>query len=39
MSVFLSEKVLAKTLGDNISNAMLFSHHFTNWDLKLWRTI
>jgi putative NIF3 family GTP cyclohydrolase 1 type 2 len=33
-TVFLSEKVLAKVLSDNISNAMLFSHHPTNWDLK-----
>jgi len=33
-TVFLSEKVLSKILSDNISNAMLFSHHPTNWDLK-----
>ncbi|MCL1858935.1 MAG: Nif3-like dinuclear metal center hexameric protein [Oscillospiraceae bacterium] len=33
-TVFLSEKVLCKLLSDNISNAMLFSHHPTNWNLK-----
>ena len=33
-TVFLSEKVLSKLLNDDISNAMLFSHHPTNWDLK-----
>ncbi|MDD4415084.1 MAG: Nif3-like dinuclear metal center hexameric protein [Oscillospiraceae bacterium] len=33
-TVFLSEKVLSKILNDNVTNAMLFSHHPTNWDLK-----
>ena len=33
-TVFLSEKVLSKILSDNVTNAMLFSHHPTNWDLK-----
>ena len=33
-AVFLSEKVLSKILHDGISNAMLFSHHPTNWDIK-----
>jgi len=33
-SVFLSDKVLSGLLNRNVSNAMLFSHHPTNWDLK-----
>jgi len=33
-TVFLSERVLSRLLNDDISNAMLFSHHPTNWDLK-----
>jgi len=33
-TVFLSEKVLSKVLSDNIFNAMLFSHHPTNWGIK-----
>ena len=33
-TVFLSEKVLSKILNDNVTNAMLFSHHPTNWSLK-----
>lgn len=33
-SVFLSEKVLTRILDDNTSNAMLFSHHPTNWDIE-----
>ena len=33
-TVFLSEKVLSKILSGNVKNAMLFSHHPTNWDLK-----
>jgi len=33
-TVFLSDNVLSKLLSKNISNAMLFSHHPTNWDLK-----
>lgn len=33
-TVFLSENVLFKLLNDDVSNAMLFSHHPTNWDLK-----
>jgi len=33
-TVFLSEKVLLNILNDNVTNAMLFSHHPTNWDLK-----
>ena len=33
-AVFLSEKILSKVLNDNISNAMLFSHHPTDWDLQ-----
>jgi len=33
-TVFLSKKVLSKILNDNVTGAMLFSHHPTNWDLK-----
>ena len=33
-TVFLSDKVLSWILNENISNAMLFSHHPTRWDLK-----
>jgi len=33
-TVFLSDKVLSRLLSDGVSNAMLFSHHPTNWDLK-----
>ena len=33
-TVFLSENVLTKLIDDKIANAMLFSHHPTNWDLK-----
>ena len=33
-TVFLSEKVFSKVLSDNISNAVLFSHHPTNWGIK-----
>ena len=33
-TVFLSEKVLSKIMGGQISNALLFSHHPTSWDLK-----
>ena len=33
-TVFLSDEVLSRVLRDNISNAMLFSHHPTNWGLK-----
>ena len=33
-AVFLSEKVLSRILSDHVTNAMLFSHHPTNWDLK-----
>jgi putative NIF3 family GTP cyclohydrolase 1 type 2 len=33
-TVFLSENVMEKLLNENISNAMLFSHHPTSWDLK-----
>ena len=33
-TVFLSDKVLSELLSKNVSNAMLFSHHPTNWDLK-----
>jgi len=32
-TVFLSEKVLSSILRNNISNAVIFSHHPTNWDL------
>jgi len=33
-TVFLSDKVLSKILSDNVSNAMIFSHHPTNWDIE-----
>ena len=33
-TVFLSENVLSRVLKDDISNAMLFSHHPTNWNIK-----
>ena len=33
-TVFLSEKVFSKIVSENVSNAMLFSHHPTNWDIK-----
>ena len=33
-TVFLSDKVLSWLLSEDISNAMLFSHHPTRWDLK-----
>jgi len=33
-TVFLSKKVLSRLIDGNVSNAMLFSHHPTNWDLK-----
>jgi len=33
-SVFLSEKVFSKILDDDTENAMLLSHHPTNWDIK-----
>lgn len=33
-TVFLSDNVLSKVLSDNISNAMIFSHHPTNWDIE-----
>ena len=33
-TVFLSDKVLTRLLSDGVTNAMLFSHHPTNWDLK-----
>jgi len=33
-TVFLSDKVLSRVLSDDISNAMIFSHHPTNWDLR-----
>jgi len=33
-TVFLSDKVLSGLLGENITNAMLLSHHPTRWDLK-----
>jgi putative NIF3 family GTP cyclohydrolase 1 type 2 len=33
-SVFLSDKVLSKVLSDNITHAMIFSHHPTNWDIE-----
>ena len=33
-TVFISDKGLLKLINDDVSNAMLFSHHPTNWDLK-----
>jgi len=33
-TVFLSDQVLSRLLSKDVSNAMLFSHHPTNWDLK-----
>ena len=33
-TVFLSDKVLSRILNGNISNAMIFSHHPTNWGIK-----
>jgi len=33
-TVFLSDKVLSKILSDNVTNALIFSHHPTNWDIK-----
>lgn len=33
-TVFLSEKALSKLISDNVTNAMLFSHHPTSWDIK-----
>ena len=33
-TVFLSEKVLSKILTDNVSNALIFSHHPTNWGIE-----
>jgi len=33
-TVFLSDRVLSRILSDNISNAMIFSHHPTNWDIE-----
>jgi len=33
-TVFLSDKVLSWIISQDISNAMLFSHHPTRWDLK-----
>jgi len=33
-TVFLSDKVLSKILSDNPSNALIFSHHPVNWDLR-----
>ena len=33
-TVFLSDKVLSKVLSDNTNNAMIFSHHPTNWDIE-----
>lgn len=34
-TVFLSDKVLSKILSDGVTNAMIFSHHPTNWDIKI----
>jgi len=34
ITVFLSEKVLSGLISGDVSNAMLFSHHPTNWDLR-----
>lgn len=33
-AVFLSDKVLSEVLSDNVTNAMIFSHHPTNWDIE-----
>jgi len=33
-TVFLSENVLSKLINDDAKNAVLFSHHPTNWNLK-----
>jgi len=33
-TVFLSDIVLEKVLSENITNAMIFSHHPTNWDIE-----
>lgn len=33
-TVFLSEKVLSRILKDNVSNALIFSHHPTNWGIE-----
>ena len=33
-TVFLSDNVLEKILSDNASNAMIFSHHPTNWSIE-----
>jgi len=33
-TVFLSDNVLSGLLSDDVSNAMLLSHHPTNWDLR-----
>ena len=33
-TVFLSDSVLTRLLSYDVTNAMLFSHHPTNWDLK-----
>lgn len=33
-TVFLSEKVLSKVLKNNVSNALIFSHHPTNWGIE-----
>jgi len=32
-TVFLSDRVLSKILSDNVSDALIFSHHPTNWDI------
>lgn len=33
-TVFLSDKVLSNIVSDNVINALIFSHHPTNWDIK-----
>jgi putative NIF3 family GTP cyclohydrolase 1 type 2 len=33
-TVFLSDKVLSEILSYNVTNALIFSHHPTNWDIK-----
>lgn len=33
-TVFLSEKVLSEILRKNVSNALVFSHHPTDWSIK-----
>ena len=33
-TVFLSDKVLSKVLDDDVSDAMIFSHHPMQWDLE-----